>query len=268
MKRFIFLFSLCAILALQMTSCGKGMLAKKKAEEARLKMEAEKRAEEKQLNDDVLSILDFKGKNIAVPELAGTSWIYDRYTIYFEVNNNGVRFTSDYAEYTMEGNKIIFDFSRIISIYEKWTLDHDVRRMYILFKREIAAAKEELKSPSLTPERKTELQGLIKENERALPYYVSADSLISSEFEYLKKQRGSASTPTDEELKKKAYENVENNFKPDVRRKIGAALRTINPVKGVLSSTKDKITIEKILKGLKEDGMPVYLENVEFVKKD
>ncbi|MGF7108275.1 hypothetical protein [Treponema pedis] len=138
MKRFIFLFSLCAILALQMTSCGKGMPAKKKAEEARLKMEAEKRAEEQRKIDIFLGKV---GSKTASAELAGK--IFEDKKIKSDGESLKIKFDKDtnsctlyfnfrsfipynlHAEYTMEGNKIIFDFTKHSTMMSKIN-DEDV----------------------------------------------------------------------------------------------------------------------------------------------
>ncbi|QEJ99957.1 hypothetical protein FUT84_01355 [Treponema phagedenis] len=50
-------------------------------------------------------------------------------------------------------------------------------------------------------------------------------------------------------------------------KRLAAALKTVNPVTGTLSADKQTITIKKMVTDVKEDGAPVYVENVVFTKK-
>ncbi|MEL3910627.1 MAG: hypothetical protein P1P58_06380 [Treponema sp.] len=292
-RKIIFLIGLLAFGAL-IISCDTD--GSKKAEKERVEKEKEQQQQqqkkEEQEKQDLLDMLIVTGgsKNAM---LDGD---------YFTPEGKRIRFSSPdstniawcsvgYAEYTVDGNTITFDFSRQIKACENINMENYLKALQLLAQKKIEFYEKELNKEGLTDKRKKEMQKDLNDAKQNKEYFSSLDGAVKhvraqekESLDYFKKRLEKETNETEKQALQKRIDEItaklaqtDEQLKADFSKemeegsqqskRLAAALKTVNPVTGTLSADKQTITIKKMVTDVKEDGAPVYVENAVFTKK-
>ncbi len=237
-------------------------------------LEEQKRVEEKKMIEDGKNyaklVMNYEGENNAVDFLKKSMYFYNDVFIYFDDNSSAVKFRfsklgySIFAEYDVNISNIIIDFSRIFSYYENWSVKKGLIFYSEYIKELILVLKEKVKEPSLTEDQIKDYENLIEMWENLIPLLSSVEVY---ENESIKKYKKLFPDLTEKEIKKKLKDDMYRDFYIK-QMKVPNSLKTINPIKGVISEDKNTITFETMLLGFEDDEVtPIYGEDVVFSKE-